>query len=282
MNRLVTLGLSAVLVLGACGGDDKKDVAASKRETTTDASTSTSTAAGGTDSTAAGGSAPQAGTTKKSGSGGGSSGGGGGQAAAQPATPAGIKAAAPGTYTYKVTGTRTVGAPTPQKVDSTSTLKVDPLQGTDQHSSEQGDDGGGETVLRYQADGVYLVNLKLTGPITKEFKLAPPGLAFPQPATVGKAWGWSAVSTDGKTTVNSNFKILRTETIQIGGEAVPTVVVETAVTTDGDVKSTSNGTMWVSEAYRLIVREDGKISGTYGGFAFSGDTSSVMQSTKPT
>jgi hypothetical protein len=62
---------------------------------------------------------------------------------------------------------------------------------------------------------------------------------------------------------------------------VPTVVVETNVVTDGDIKSTSKGTMWVSEVYRLIVREDGKMNGTYGAFAFSSDTSSVMQSTKP-
>jgi hypothetical protein len=192
-----------------------------------------------------------------------------------------VKAAAPGTYTYKVTGTMSVGTPTPQKVDTTSTLKVEPLQGTDQKSTTQTQQGGQETVLRFQPDGAYIVSLKLTGAVTKEFVLNPPGLAFPQPATVNKAWSWNAKSTDGKTTVKSDFKILRTETIQIGGEAVPTVVVQTTVTTDGDIKSTSNGTMWVSEAYRLIVREDGKMNGTYGGFAFSSDTSSVMQSTKP-
>ena len=276
MRRVLVVLCAAVLLTGACGGgdDDKTDAAASSRTTTTVEGETTTTAAeeaGGTTAV----SAPKAGTTKKSGT--------ATTAASKPgvqqATPAGIKAAAPGTYTYKVTGTMTVG--TPQKVDTTSTLKVDPLQGTDQHSAQTGQQGGQETVLRYQADGVYLVNLKLTGPVNKEFKLEPPGLAFAQPATIGKAWGWSAKSTDGATTVKSDFKVLRTETITIGGEQVPTVVMETKVVTDGDVKSTSTGTMWVSEAYRLIVQEHNKINGTYGAFAFSGDTSSVMQSTKP-
>ena len=277
MRRLLIAALTATLVLGACGGDDKKDVAASNKATTTtvegETTTSAAVEAGGT--TVAG--APKAGTTKKAT--GTTAKAGGTAAAAQQATPAGIKAAAPGTYTYKVTGTMTVG--TPQKVDTTSTLKVEALQGTDQKSVQTGQQGGQETLLRYQADGVYLVNLKLTGPVNKEFKIEPPGLAFAQPATIGKAWSWSAKSTDGATTVKSDFKILRTETIAIGGEQVPTVVVETKVVTDGDVKSTQIGTMWVSEAYRLIVRTDNKINGTYGAFAFSGDTSSVMQSTKP-
>jgi hypothetical protein len=276
MRKLLTVAVSTVLVLGACGGDDKKDVATSGRTTTTvegDTTTSAAVEAGAT-TTAVG--APKAGTTKKAT---GTTAKGAPAAGAQQATPAGIKAAAPGSYTYKVTGTMTVG--TPQKVDATSTLKVEPLQGTDQKSTQSGQQGGSETVLRYQPDGAYLVNLKLTGPVNKEFKLEPPGLAFAQPATIGKAWGWSAKSTDGATTVKSDFKILRTETIQIGGEAVPTVVVETNVVTDGDVKSTSKGTMWVSEAYRLIVQEHNKINGTYGAFAFSGDTTSVMQSTKP-
>jgi hypothetical protein len=275
MRKLLFVALSATFVLGACGGDDKKDLASNTATTVTaEGATTTSAAveAGGTTSAA-----PKAGTTKKAT--GTTAKGGGSAAGVQQATPAGIKAAAPGTYTYKVTGTMTVG--TPQKVDTTSTLEIDALQGTDQHSAQTGQQGGQETVLRYQADGVYLVNLKLTGPVNKEFKLEPPGLAFAQPATIGKAWGWSAKSTDGATTVKSDFKILRTETIAIGGEQVPTVVVETKVVTDGDIKSTQTGTMWVSEAYRLIVRTDNKINGTYGAFAFSGDTSSVMQSTKP-
>jgi hypothetical protein len=273
MRKLLFVVLSATLVLSGCGGDDKKDVATDKATTTTDGDATTTTGAveaGGTTAVPA----PKAGTTKKSSA---TTVAGAPAPGPQAATPAGIKAAAPGTYTMNVTGTSSFGTPPP-----TSTVKIEPLQGTDQKSSSSNQQGGGEQVLRYQADGVYLVNLKITGTIKKEFKLDPPGLAFPQPATVGKAWSWTAKSTDGQTTVKSDFKILRTETIAIGGEQVPTVVVETKVVTDGDIKSTSTGAMWVSEAYRLIVRSDEKRSGTYGGaFAFSSDTSSVMQSTKP-
>jgi hypothetical protein len=276
MRRLLFVLLSLTLVAGACGGKDDNKVASRDKATTTTAEGETTTTgaveAGGTTA----GTAPNAGTTKTSGA---TATTAASKPGVQQATPAGIKAAAPGTYTYKVTGTMTVG--TPQKVDSTSTLKVDPLQGTDQHSAQTGQQGGQETVLRYQADGVYLVNLKLTGPVNKEFKLEPPGLAFAQPATIGKAWGWSAKSTDGATTVKSDFKILRTETIAIGGEQVPTVVVEAKVVTSGDITSTSTRTMWTSEAYRLIVRQDEKTNGKFGAFPFSADTSSVMQSTKP-
>ena len=275
MRRWVTFLLPVLLLVGACGGDDKKDVATNKATTTTvegETTTSAAVEAGGTTSAA-----PKAGTTKKAT--GTTAKAGAPAAGAQQSTPAGIKAAAPGSYTYKVTGTMTVG--TPQKVDTTSTLKIEPLQGTDQKSTQTGQQGGTETLLRYQPDGAYLVNLKLTGPVNKEFKLEPPGLAFAQPATIGKTWSWSAKSTDGATTVKSDFKVLRTETIAIGGEQVPTVVLETKVVTDGDIKSTQTSTMWVSEAYRLIVRTDSKANGTYGAFAFSSDTSSVMQSTKP-
>jgi hypothetical protein len=281
MRRLLIVALSATLVLGACGGKDKKNVAASDKgaTTTTEVSTtSTELAAGGSTTVAPG---SKSATTKKpatksSGASGGTSTGGG-----QQSTPAGVKATAPGTYTYKVTGTQQVLTPTPQPIDTTSSMKVDPLQGTDQHTSESGQQGGTEQILRFQADGAYLVDLKLSGAISKEFKLEPPGLVFPQPATIGKTWTWNAKSTDGKTTVKSDFKVVRTETIAIGGEQVPTVVLEATVTTGGDVVSTSKRTIWTSEAYRLVVRQDDKTNGTYSGYAFKFDTSSVLQSTKP-
>ncbi|MEY2567363.1 MAG: hypothetical protein QOE35_1892 [Actinomycetota bacterium] len=281
MRRLIPLFLTAILLLGACGGKSNKDVAARDKGSTTTSEMTTSTEAGaagggGATTTAAGKTA----TTKKSGT---SAGGGG--SASQPATANGVKATAPGSYTYKVNGTMAVGpAPaggSPQPVNTTSTMKVDPLQGTDQHSSQSSQNGGSETLLRYQGDGVYLVDLKLTGQISKEFKLEPPGLAFPQPAAMGRTWSWTAKSTDGATSVKSDFKILRTETIAIGSEQVPTVVVEATVTTSGDINSTSKRTMWTSEAYRLIVRQDEKLDGTYSGFKFTADTSSVLQSTKP-
>jgi hypothetical protein len=280
MRRLSIGVLVMFLLLGACGGSKKQNAS------TTNSSSSTTAAAG--DTTTTGGASGGAGasattvagsksaTTKK----GSASPSGGGGAGAQQSTPAGIKATAPGTYTYKLTGTATIGA-TPQNVDTAVNMKVDPLQGTDQHSASTGGQTGTETVLRFQPDGVYLVNLKLTGAVNKEFVLNPPGLAFPQPATIGKAWSWTAKSTDGQTTVASSFKILRTETIQIGSESVPTVVVQADVTTDGDVKSTDNRVMWVSEAYRLTVKQTDKTNGTYGAFAFSSDTTEVLQSTKP-
>jgi hypothetical protein len=277
MRRLIPLVLTAILLLAACGGKDKKDVAANDTGTTSTSEVTTSTALGGAEAGTATTVAGKTATTKKPGtSGGGATGGGGGGSASPTGGAAAIKPATPGSYTYKTTGNSSFGP-----VNETSTLKVDPPSGSDQHSAQTGQQGGTETVLRYQADGVYLVSLKLSGQITKEFRLNPPGLALPQPATVGRTWSWTATSTDGKTSVKSDFKVLRTETIAVGGEQVPTVVLETVVTTSGDLVSTSKGTRWVSEAYRLTVREDSQMQGTYSGFSFNSTTSSLLQSTKP-
>jgi hypothetical protein len=281
MRRLLIVVLSATLLLAACSGKDKKEVSASGKGTTTtsEVSTSSTEVDAGASTTVAGGA--KTGTTKKPAAKPGAASGGASTAGPQQATPAGVKAAAPGKYTYKITGTQQLLTPTPQPVNDTSTLTVDALQGTDQHTTDQGPNSGTEQVLRYQPDGVYLVDLKLTGPINKEFKPEPPGLVFPQPATIGKTWSWNATSTDGKTTVKSEFKIARTETIAVGGEQVPCVVLEATVTTGGDIVSTSKRTIWTSEAYKLVVRQDDKSNGTYSGYSFKFDTSSVLQSTKP-
>jgi hypothetical protein len=281
MRRLLVVTMAAVLLLGACGGNDKKssNASASKGSTSTTAigadSSTTAAPSGGSGGTGAGSA-----TTKKSG---GSSSGSGGSPTPgpQPSTAAGQKATAPGTYKNTVTGTRTIGSA--QTVNATSTLKVDALQGTDQHSVTTSSDGGSsEQVLRYLADGVYLVSLKTTtSGITKEFKLDPPGLSFPQPATVGKTWSWTATSTDGKSTVKSDFKVARNEAVMVGTENVPAVVIEATVTLTGDITATSHRTIWVSEAYRMIVRSDDKTQGSYSGFNFSSDTSEKLQSTKP-
>lgn len=280
MRRLVPLLLAGLLVLAACGGkDDNKVSSSDKKSTTTSISDESTTTAVG--DVAAGASTTVAGKTATTRKGAASSSGGGGGAAAQPSTPSGVKAAAPGTYTLKTTGTMTLG--TPQPVNATSTMKIEPLQGSDQKSTQTGDNGAsGETVLRYQSDGVYLVSLKTSQQgITKEFRPNPPGLSFPQPATIGKTYSWAATSTDGKTNVKSDFKVVRTEAQQVGSESVQTVVIEATVTLSGDINATSHRTMWVSELYRLIVRSDDKTQGSYSGFQFSSDTSEKLQSTKP-
>jgi hypothetical protein len=62
---------------------------------------------------------------------------------------------------------------------------------------------------------------------------------------------------------------------------VPAVVLEATITLTGDINATSHRTIWVSEAYRIIVRTDDKTDGTYETFHYTSDTSQKLQSTRP-
>jgi hypothetical protein len=88
-------------------------------------------------------------------------------------------------------------------------------------------------------------------------------------------------STDGKTTVTTSFKVERNETLTIGGEAVPTVVLTVVVKASGDITLNSTATDWVSQAKGLIVRTDETGDGSFSGVTFHTQSTMVMQSTRP-
>jgi hypothetical protein len=269
VRRLALLVVVLALVAGCSRGDDDNIATAGASSTIDDPG---STVAGETTTAGAGDTGVASGSTPK-GTAGAVATTAPAPTAPPPPAPAGAKFTPPGKYTYKVTGTQ--GA---QKVDYTSTATIDPPNGADQHSSQTTLQGPMDQTLRHQPDGVYLVLLRQsTSFVNKEFRFDPPALTLPLPPTAGKAWSWKATSTDGKTTVDSAFTIVRTETIKVGGESVDAVVLEAKVTTSGDVNSTSTQTVWVSEPLRLILRADAKGRSTLGEF----DTSSRLQSTKP-
>jgi len=202
-----------------------------------------------------------------------------------PAPSSGLQPTAPGKYQYVITGFRRGGTPaTTQPVNDTSELTVDPATGADQHSNQvdkQYAQASQEQTLRYQADGIYLVDLKV-GSGAIEFKPNPPVLQYAYPATVGKAWEWTTKSTDGGTTVHTKLKVLRTETMTVGSESVAATVLDAVITTSGTVVSTTHSTIWVSEKYRLILRTDSVADITSPAFvAGHAETSSKLQSTKP-
>lgn len=201
-----------------------------------------------------------------------------------PGKPAVSKATAPGTYTYDSTGTVTLGSPgTPQQVSSQPTFTVSPVSGGAQRSTRHSDDTGDtdETLLVRDA-GSYLSALKLTSPaFTKEFRPTSAVLLVPDPAKVGASWSWSAVSTDGKTTVTQSTKVARTETLTIGGTKVVCAVLSTDLHLSGDVVYDDQLTTWWAPAYRLPVKDHSVGKGSYNGFPFSTDITSVMRSVKP-
>ncbi|MBV9252624.1 MAG: hypothetical protein JO054_00215 [Actinobacteria bacterium] len=278
--RLLLAGLVAATILAGCGSKkDNRNATTNKVTTTTAAADATvDSAAGpssGSQTTAANNlqNSSKSPTTAKAS---GSISAAGNTTSPPPAAAAGLQPTAPGKYTYHLTGNG--GG---QNIDQQLTMTVDPPTGADQHSSTQTQQGTTEQYLRYQASGLYLVELKLNaGFIQKDFKPNPPALQYPEPAPVGKSWSWQVTSSDGKTTVNTAFTVLRTENVTIGGETVPTTVLKVTITTSGDIASKSDSTYWVSEKYRLIVKQDATTDITSPIVSHS-QTSQTLNSTKP-
>lgn len=271
--RALSAAVTAALVLlASCGGDGESDGDGTP-ETTRPATASTTAADGGSALSAGSSSttaAPAGGTrSTKPGS---------GTTTATSGRPAGAKDAAPapanvttrpGRYRYASTGTFSAGATGEQRRSGESILTVDPPVGADQHSLRQGDNRSTEQIVRFQPDGTYLVMLKVTDQgVTKEFRPAEPVLALPDGAAPGRTWSWRMISTDAKTTVDTSFRIERTEAVPVGVESVPTVVVQATVLTTGDLNSRGTQTLWVAESRRLVVREQSATEGSFGAFSF--------------
>ena len=267
-------------MLAGCGSkkDNRSAITQKGTTTTSEGNATADSAAGpasGSQSTAANNlnnSSKSPGTTAKTGS----VSAGGNTTSPPPAAAAGLQPTAPGKYNYHLTGQGNG-----QNIDTQITMTVDAPKGGDQHSTTQTQQGSEEQTLRYQANGIYLVELKLNaGFIQKDFTPNPPALQYPEPATIGKTWSWSVTSSDGKTTVNTSFQVLRTENQTVGSETVPTTVLKVTITTSGDIVSKSDSTYWISEKYRLIVRQDSTADTTTPIVTHS-TTSQVLLSTKP-
>ena len=279
-SRFVVAVLAALVLAGACGGDDDDDSAARRtgQDVPPESTVPTeSTLAPGTESTVAGGGGEGAPTTARRAT---ATTRAGAATTSPPATsppppaPAGVKFTAPGKYTYDAQGTTPFGPPGPV------TVTFDPPNGADQRAASSSNQGNGEQILRYQTDGAYLVFLKTPQP-AEEFRPNPPVLAAPQPAPVGRTWSWTITSTDGDTTVKSDFRVTGNETVLIGGEQVPTVVVEATITVNSpQVAATIKRTMWISDNYRLIVKERNVVDSTRPIVSHS-DVTATLRSTKP-
>jgi hypothetical protein len=187
--------------------------------------------------------------------------------------------AAPGTYTYETSGTVTAG--TPRDASGTATLTVDPPAAGRQHSLLGTDQGRTEQDVFVQPSGTYLVRLTITNPaFSKEFKPTT-GLLVPDPPTTGRSWSWQATSTDGKTTAAVTARVTGRETLTIGGDATPTIVIESTLRLTGDVTYTGHMQNWYDGAHRLSVKDHTKGNGAIGTVQFTTDITSVLRSTKP-
>jgi hypothetical protein len=220
-------------------------------------------------------SAPAAASTPGTGTSGTTGGGSTGGTAAARGT-------APGTYTYDSSGSQTVSG-AKQDVHASSTLTMGALANGRQTSTLHNSQGDTTQEVDVRSTGTYLAALAVSSPTLKTaFHFDPAVLLLPDPARVGASWSWNGTSDDGKTTVATTNKVLRTETVTIGGERVATVVLQShLVITGQDVHYTADATNWVAPAYRLQVRTRTTGSGSYGAFPFSFDVTDVLRSVHP-
>lgn len=269
----------AAVLAGACGGGDNDAERASPRATTSTTSTTSTaaaTAAPGASTTAAGGAGSTTSTTARAAVATTTT------AAVRVAPAAGLTFTPPGRYRYATTGRFTTALTGTQERTGEALLVVDAPSGTDQRSVRTGFGRSTEQVLRLAGGDAFLVSLHLMDQgIDKEVRPSPPGLALPGDAAPGRTWSWRAVSTDAKTTVDSSFKVLRTEDVAVGPERVPALVVEVVLTLAGDVVSTSRQTLWVSTRDRLVVRQDDSTQGAFGLITFSSTSSDTLVSLTP-
>jgi hypothetical protein len=282
-------GLAVLVLAGACGGGSHRSSATGQLGPGSSGVTSTTSgagagaaAAGTTGAPTTGGSKATAAPAKSASSNTAATAGAG--ARASTASAAG---AAPGHYTYDVTGSRSGGTPpTTAPINGKATLTVDPALATDQHETLVSDDGSGngtELVLRYQPDGVFLVDLKITGQFAKEFRPNPPVLAEPVPQTQGKHWQWDLTSTDNTTTAHGDYTMGGPDTTSNGCKPVACGVVNGTLT----IHTTFNGAPFTialttnrvdSPKYSVTVKEHDVTD--VPGF-FHSDTTSVIESVVP-
>jgi hypothetical protein len=193
-----------------------------------------------------------------------------------------VQPGAAGQYTYNRTGKATTSAFGEQSMDGQITARFDPVANGEQHSAQQAPEGSTEQSLRFLSEGAYFTLLKqATSGFTKEFRPNPAVLALPASPSPSSPWSWTVTSTDGKTTLNAAFKVLRNESVAIGGESVPTVVLSVQLKASGDITFTQNATDWVAMAKGLIVKNEQTTDGSLGGVTFHSQSSQVLQSTKP-
>lgn len=285
--RLALLPLVLLLPLTACGGDAPDTSAAPAGAIASSVPAAPSPTATGAPAAAApaDSSAPTAGVTASAGPGPtrSASAAAPAKAAGEPAAGSSAKSLATraGRYTYDSKGTVTAGA-APRDVSGSAVLTVDPPASGRQSAVLDGDQGRTETDTLLKGDGRYVTRLLLTTPaFTKEFRPSPAALAMPEDAPVGRRWTFKATSTDGKTRASGSSRIVRTESVTVGGERVATRVVESTFSLRGDLVFDGTTTTNYAPEQRLNVKDRSKGKGTVSGVAFSTSTTSTLRSLTP-
>jgi hypothetical protein len=271
MRRAV---LAALLVLGACGGGGEDDDGASSSTTTTAAAVedgTTSTTVEEEDATSgstARTEVPSAPTSTE-----------------VPAATAGSAAPAPmtpGTYHYRQRGSGSAG-PQSFEVPPEGTAVVDAAAGDGTQVVHRYVDPEGEpadTTLRFGDDGIFILSTMMRqGGMAITCTFDPPVAAPPWPPTTGAT---TTGSGDCEMfSVKVELRITGQTPVTVGDQRFDAWVVETTITTYGDVESTTHQTDHFVEALRMSAHTESSTEGRFGQLRFSGTSVSDLVSAVP-
>jgi hypothetical protein len=282
MKRVAVFAAVAALVLAACGGGGGSKKTAASGSTTSSEDTSTSVA--GSSTTAAGAAGATATTKAPSKTATTSGAKVNGQSSSNYTPPAGATPAKPapvGKYTYDNQpgpSGNTLGAP-----PATSTLTVDPPQGTQQTSTNDfGSGNQSKTTLDFRPDGVHLVEIsvKQSGQ-TLDFVGNPPPLAAPTGVQPGQSVDFDLSSNPPGTNIHVHIDFVRMETITIGGQPVNTMVIHQVGTLSGQYAGTQTQDVWVAPQYDLFAKSHQVSDVKFGAFSAHSDVTSTLEKLTP-
>lgn len=111
---------------------------------------------------------------------------------------------------------------------------------------------------------------------SSDTSFAPPQLRARLPLAVGASW--TNKGGDSDRTESATSKVVRTETLTVGAERVPTWVIETSTTFTGSESGSRTQTWWYSPAWAMPVKWTEQISGQRGGASYSEDVTVTVTS----
>lgn len=208
--------------------------------------------------------------------------------------PSSPMAVAAGTYTYDATYAFAAALGPRQDGEAvvTTAWQAPAPDGTQESVVEAAGPGpSGDTtrqVVRHHADRIDLVSQVSDGDDSGDFSFHPPQPVtyVPLGAAEGTPWAWTMTSDSGATTVDFSGRIDRREDLAVDGRPVAaTVVVATLRIDHPDLQATQELVLWLDEGRRLLLREEGEMTGTadFDGapVAFEGSTARLLRSPSP-
>lgn len=188
----------------------------------------------------------------------------------------------PGTYQERQSGSFTAAGKT-TSYPPNGTLVVDPARADRSqvwHRYVKAGTSPSDTTVLFRANGPFLASTSMAGPsgqLTCTFN--PPLPAPPYPTKVGQTF--SGQASCGSFTVSVQGKVDGTKVVSVGGTQVPTFVVDSTITTKGQVTATGTQTDWYAPSLRLSVHEAVTEQGTYEAFPFKSQITSDLVSVRP-